>query len=126
MLFIDITVLHPLAYLDEQLETIANPRFPSIAVVRDGDAADVFHHQIGLPVGGRAGFEHLGDGGVIHDRERPPFGLESLQERRAVDSGPDELQRHLAVYRCRLLGKPDLAHAPFADPLQQSIGTDRL
>ena len=33
-------------------------------------------------------------------------------------------ERHLALHGFALLGHPDLAHAPFADPLQELVGAD--
>ncbi len=63
---------------------------------------------------------------MIHDGQRLPLRVESLQQRIVVYPGPDELQRNLPPHRLGLLRQPDLAHPAFAELLYQLIGADRL
>ena len=48
-----------------------------IAVVRDGNAAHQFHHEIGPAGVGGAGVEDFGDVGVVHHRQGLPLGFEA-------------------------------------------------
>ena len=55
-----------------------------------------------------------------------PFGLEAGQHLAAVHAGFDQLQRHPPTDGLVLLGHPDRPHPPFADLLQQFVGTDLI
>ena len=72
----------------------------------------------------RPGVEHLGDVGVVHHRQGLPLGLEPGDDLLGVHARLDDLQRHPAADRVRLLGHEDDAHAAFADLLQQLVGAD--
>ena len=78
-------------------------------------------------VGRDPGIKDLGEIGTIHDRECLALGLESPQRRQLVHSGFDELEGDATPNRLELIGDPNLAHAAFADPLEQLVppGDDR-
>jgi hypothetical protein len=63
---------------------------------------------------------------MIHERERLPLGLKPGDYLLGVHSGFDDLDRHLTPNWSGLLCQPDLTHAAFADPLQQSVRADQL
>lgn len=54
-----------------------------------------------------------GDVGMVHHRQRLPFGLEASQHRLRVYAGFDKLQRHLAPHGLRLFGDPHLRRHVF-------------
>ncbi len=109
---------------EEQVQPLANLQLLAVAVVGDGLALHVVHHEERLAIGRGAGVEHLGNGRMIHHRQRLPFRTEALQNRIVVDSDADQLERDLASHRRGLLREPDLAHSAFAQLPHQPVGTD--
>ena len=109
-----VRVLHAFAGLDEEFEPIPDLEFLLIAILRDRQPGHVLHHEVRLALRRRPGVEHLGDGGMIHDRQRLPLRLEALHDRLVVHPGLDQLQRDLPPHRRGLFGQPDLPHAAFA------------
>jgi hypothetical protein len=75
-----VRVLDGLANLDEQSEPGRGAEVVLIAVVRDGNPAHQFHHEVGSPEFRRPGIEHLGDVGMVHQRQRLPLGLEARHD----------------------------------------------
>ena len=62
---------------------------------------------------------------VVHERECLGLGLEAGDDLAGVHSGLDDLERDPAADGRLLLGHVDNAHSPFADFLQQFVGTMR-
>ena len=69
----------------------------------------------------QAAVEHPGDVGMVHDGQGLPLLLEALEHGLGVHAGLDQLERDLALDRLGLLGDPDLAHAAFADLLDERV-----
>jgi hypothetical protein len=109
-----VRVLHAFADLDEEFEPIRDLEFLLIAILGNRQSGYVLHHEVRLALRRRSGVKHLGDGGMIHDRQRLPLRLEALHDRLVVHPGLDQLQGDLAPHRRSLFGQPDLAHASFA------------
>ena len=86
-----------------------------------GSSVDQLHHEERLPARRQAAVEHLGDVGVIHQRQGLPFLLEPLQDGPGIHAGLDQFESDLALDRLGLLGDPDLSHPSFADLLLQRI-----
>ena len=97
----------------------------AVAKIGDGDALDQLHDEIGAGGDGRAGIEYPGDVLVIHDRQRLPFGLETVDYLLRVHPGLDDLERDLTPHRPALLRQEDGAHAPLADFADELIRTDQ-
>ena len=72
-----------------------------IAVLGDRHALDQFHDEIRPAAVGRAGVEHLGDVGVVHQGQGLPFGLEAGDDLAAVHARLDDLQSDPALDRAR-------------------------
>ena len=70
-----------------------------VAVLGDRDAADQLHDEVGPARVGGAGVEHLGDVGVVHQRQGLPLGLEAGDDLPRVHARLDDLQGHLAADR---------------------------
>ena len=119
-----VRVLHRPADQDEQVEPSSGMERLAVAVVGDRDALDQLHDEVGAARVGGAGVEDLGDVGVVHQRQGLAFGLEAGDDLAGVHARLDDLQRHPAADRVRLLGHEDDAHAPLADRLQQLVGAD--
>ena len=113
-----------LADLDEQLQPLPGGELVLVAVLRDGNAVDQFHHEVGPARLGRPGVEHLGDVRVVHQGQGLPLGLEAGDHLPGVHARLDDLQGHLAADRLLLRGHVDHAHAPFADLLQELVAAD--
>ena len=116
-------VLHAIAGLHEQRHAFPDLESVFVAEPRDRDAGYVFHDQVRLSRRCRAGLEHLGDRGMIHDRERLTLRPEALHGCLVVHAGLDQFQGDLAPQRLDLLGQPYLSHtalAEFADQ-QKSV-----
>ncbi len=110
---------------DEQLQPLARRELVLIAVVGDGDAADQLHHEVRPAALGRAGVEHAGDVGMVHQGQRLPLGLEPGDHVAGVHPRLDDLERHLAADGLLLLGDKDEAKSAFADLLHQLVRADR-
>ena len=89
-----------------------------------GRPLDQFHHEIRSSRVGRTGIEHLGDVRMIHQGQGLPFGLEPRHHLARVHARLDDLQGHLAADGLLLRRHVHDAHAPFANLLQQLVGTD--
>jgi hypothetical protein len=72
----------------------------------------------------RAGVEHAGDVGVVHERQGLALGFEAGDDVARVHSRLDDLERDLAAHGMLLLGDEHQAHAPLADLLHQLVGPD--
>ena len=59
--------------------------------------------------------------GMVHQGQSLALGLEARDHFAGVHPGFDQLERHAAAHGLLLLRQPDLAHAAFADFLQQVI-----
>ena len=61
---------------------------------------------------------------MVHQGEGLALGLKPGDDLGGVHPGLDDLQGDLAPYGMGLLRKPDLTHAPFANELEQAVGSD--
>ena len=116
-----VGVLDGLADRHEERQALGDAQAGVVAVLRDGDALDVVHDDEGPAALGLAAVEHLGDVGVVHQSQGLALHLEARQDGPRVHPRLDELHGHLAADRLDLLGRPDRAHAPFADCLEQLV-----
>ena len=80
----------------------------------------------GRPDLGRARIEHLGDVGMVHQRQRLTLGLEPGDDRLGVHAQLDDFERHAAAHRLGLLGHIDHPAAAFADFLQHFVTANDL
>jgi hypothetical protein len=119
-----VGVLHTLAGLDEEPQALGHREALPGAVVADGEALDELHGEEGASVGRGAGVEDVGDVGVVEERQGLALGLEAGDDLLGVHAELDELQCDAAADGEGLIGEEDLAHAAFADLLQQAEGTD--
>ena len=89
-----------------------------------GNALDQLHHEVGPAAVGRAGVEHPGDVGVVHQGQGLPLGLEAGDDVARVHARLDDLEGHLAANGVLLLGDEDQAHPALADLLHELVGAD--
>src|SRR5882724_8219629 len=87
----------------------------------DECAFDQFHLEVGPSICSRAGSEHFGDIGMLHEREGLALGLKQCQYLTRILSPLDELEGDLPAHGLQLLGHPNAAHAAFTDFPQQFI-----
>ena len=87
-------VLNRLADRQEQLQSFLRCQMLLVAVLRDRQPFDQFHHEIRSAGVGRAGIEHFGNVRMIHHRQRLPLGFETGDHLPRVHSRLDDLQRH--------------------------------
>ena len=121
-----VGVLNRSAGIAKQFQTLADRHPDLIAVLRDRNAANEFHHEEGCARGGGPRIEYASDVGVVHHRQGLTLGLEAGDDLPRVHAGADHFQRHFAADRLRLPGQVDDPHSPFADQLNQPIGTDLI
>ena len=96
-----VRVLHAVTDLTKQIQALAHRQPLLVAVLRDRNTRDMFHHEEGAPLFRASGVEDLRDRRVLHQRQRLPLGLEA----------GDEL---LGVH----------AHSAFTETIQDFVGTD--
>ena len=95
-----------------------------VAVLRDRNALDQFHHEV-RPAGvGHPAVEDLGDVRVVHDGQGLPLGLEAGDDLAGVHPGLQHLQGHLAADRLGLLGQEHDAEPALANLFQQLVRAD--
>ena len=70
-----MSVLHALADTDEKVQALACAQLVLVAVLRDGNAGNVLHHEVRPALRSGAGIEHLGDGRMVHERQRLALGF---------------------------------------------------
>ncbi len=114
-------VLHGIADLHEQPQSLGNVQPRCFTVFGDRHALNVLHDEEGPARFRQPAVQHLSDVGVVHHGQRLPLGLEARQYRPRIHAGLDELQGHFAADWLHLLGDPHGAHAAFADRFQQFV-----
>jgi hypothetical protein len=95
-----------------------------VTVLGDRYAVDQLHDEVGPAGVGGAGVENAGDVEMVHQRQGLAFGLEAGDHLPRIHARLDDLEGNLAPDRVLLLGQEHRAHAPFADLLQEFVGTD--
>src|SRR6266478_2805034 len=73
-----------------------------VAVFRDLDPADEFHDEVWATGLGRPGIKHLGDVGVVHQRQCLPLGFKPGDHAPRVHSRLDDFQSDPPPDRCLL------------------------
>ncbi len=121
-----VGVLDGVADLLEQAESRRHVEPLLVAVTRDRNPVDKLHREVGPPVARGPGVEDLGDGGVLHERQRLPLGLEASDDLARPHPRLDQLERDAPPHGAQLIGFPDLAHPPLADRPDQPIRADRV
>src|SRR5258707_6372787 len=97
-------MLHSIANLYEELQTVANSQLLLIAVVGDGGAIDVLHREVRLALSRSASVENFGYRRMLHEGQRLPFGLKALHQSAVVHAGPDQFQCDPTAHGLSLLG----------------------
>ena len=96
-----------------------------IAVLVDGQALDVFHHQERHAVVGHAAVVEPGDVGVLERGQDLPLVAQTAQAFGTRPPLPDELERHLLLeLSVGPFGEVDRAHAALTDLAKQAVGAD--
>lgn len=119
-----VRVLNTLTHLNEEIQTLADAERMAVTVLGDGSAGHVLHHEERRARRRRSSVEHLGDGRMIHQRQRLTLRFES-EDRFAPDEFRfQEFQRDAATHRFGLLGQPDFTHPAFSNPIQELVTTN--
>ena len=117
-------MLYGVADLDEQLQSLVGVEVILVAIIRDANAANQFHHEVRTAVLGGAGVEHFGDVWMVHDRQRLALRLEASDNLPGVHPQLDDLQGDSPADRLFLLGHIDNATPTFTKLLAQFVMTD--
>lgn len=96
-----------------------------IAILRDRDALDQLHGEVGHARCGRPGVKHASDVRVVHHRQRLALAFEARDHLRAVHPRLDHFHRHVAANGVKLLRTVDHAHSAFAELSGQSVRSDQ-
>ena len=81
-------VLDRLADGDEQLQPLPGREVVLVAVPGDRHPLDQVHDEVRPAGAGRAGVEHAGDVGVVHQGQGLPLGLEAGDDLPGVHARP--------------------------------------
>ena len=114
-------VLDALADLHEQLQAVLHRQAVLVAVFGDRQPLHVLHHEVRAAFRRRAGFVHLRDVRVIHQREGLALGLEPRHHGPGVHARLYQLHRDGTLNRRSLFRQPHLAHPAFAEHAQQPV-----
>ena len=118
-------VVHRRADGAEQPQPLADGQPVAVAMLIDGSAFDVLHHQVWQSLLGAAAVQELHDIGVIERRQRLPLVAETTQDFLAVEAGPHNLDGDaLAVLVVSPQGGVDDCHAAMPDLVEYSIRTE--
>ena len=121
-----VGMLHSFAHPEKEFEALAQRETVPVGIDGDGQAGDVFHDEVRLPLRCGAGVENLGDGGMIHHGQSLSLGLEAGHDLARVHAGFDQFEGDPSLHRRGLLCEPYLAHAARAYKLEQAVRTDGL
>ena len=119
-----VGVLDGIADEREELETLRHAQPAAVAIVGEGFAGNVLHHEEGSPRAGGTGVEHLRDVGMVHHGEGLTLRLEAGDDVPRVHSELDHLQGHTPAHGLRLLGQIDGSHPTLTDLLEELVGPD--
>ena len=116
-----VGVLHRRADQAEQGQPLGHGQAVLVAILGDRHPLDQVHHEERPPLAGRAGVEHPGDVGVVHDGQGLALRVEPGQDVAGVHPRLDQLERDHPLDRLDLLGQVDAAHPPLADQLAELV-----
>jgi hypothetical protein len=118
-----VGVRHGAARGREQAQPRRHVEPPGVAVVRDGAAVHVLHHEVRPPVGRHAAVEEAGHVRVVERGEDLPLGREAAHQVGVVGGAREQLDgRRLPVLAVAALGAVDDPHAAAPDRVEQAPG----
>jgi len=117
-----VGMLHGGADGQEQIEPFANTQAVLVAVLGDGQAFDVLHHEVGPSVRGQSRIVHAGDMRMLHQRQRLLLGLEAGQYLLGVHARLGDLQCDAPFNRAPLLGQVDCPVSAFTQKTDEPVG----
>ena len=74
-----VGVLHGFADVQEQLQSLFDHEAVFVAMLRDGQALDVLHHEVGPTARGQSRIVDAGHVGVFQQRQCLLLGLETVE-----------------------------------------------
>ena len=104
-------VLYGTAHVDEEDQSLSQRQSLRVAVLRDRQAAHQLHREVRIAGVGLAGMQHLGDSGVVHERQRLTLGGEARDDLARELCGVYDLDGNAAPDEARFLGLVHGAHA---------------
>jgi hypothetical protein len=108
-------MLNRMAHGEKQFQTFPDRHPLAIAVLRDGHALDVLHHEVRPALGSGACVDDSRDIRVVHDRQRLALDSEAGEDLAGVHPEFDRFKRYQAANGFALLSQVYGAHAPFAE-----------
>ena len=87
-------VLHSVADLHEEIETLFDGYPGLVAILGDGHALDVLHHEERTPLFRDSSIEHFRDVRMIHERQGLTLDFEPRQHLPAIHARLDQFDRH--------------------------------
>ena len=119
-----VGMLNRLANLSEEFQPLFSGKVVLVAVVGNASALDQFHDEVRPAAVSSASIEHLGNVGMVHEREGLPLRFEPGNDTFGVHAKLDDLERHAAANRFLLLGHIDHTAPAFTDSLKQFVTAD--
>src|SRR5437016_564962 len=120
-------VLQCRADLAKQHQALSSREPLGVAVLIDGAALDVLHHEIWKTIGSRAAFEQTRDVWMFQIGEDLPLHHEPTQDDVRVHAAVDELDGDLlAILIVSPNGKKDRAHPAAANLANDFVGANAL
>ena len=114
-------VLHGFAHRQKQPQPLLGVETMPVAIVCDGDAVHILHHEERAALFGGAGVVHAGDVGMVHQGHRLPLIGEAREHLAGVHAQLDDFQGHHAMDGSRLFGQIHGSHATFAQHPQDLV-----
>jgi hypothetical protein len=112
-----VRMLDRSAHLYEEVDALFDRQPAGVTVLGDRRAAHDLHREPGVSVLRRAGGKHLGDAGVIHERDGLALGLEPRDNLAAVQLRANHLDGNAPPNGAGFLGLVDGAHPTAAQQL---------
>ncbi len=117
-----VRVVHGFAHLREQAQPFLNRKLMIVAILIDGAAFDVIHHQVRQSFGRAAAIQQLDDVGMIEASQRLPLCSEPAQHLVGVRSWRYQLDSDLlAEFAIRALGQEHRGHAALSHAPHQLV-----
>ena len=119
-----VGMLHRVAHLDEQIQSLFRCQVLGIAILGDVNALDEFHDEVGTPRLRRARIQYLGDIGMVHHRQRLTLGFEASNHLLRIHTKLDDLECDSPANGFLLVRHVHRAEPAFADELEELVAAN--
>ena len=117
-------MLDRIAYRNEKFKPLSRVMRVIVAELVERNAADEFHHKVGLRRIRCTGIKNPRDVGVIHHRDGLSLSFKSSKHLARLHARLDDFQRNSSLHRFSLICDKDETESTFTDLLHELVRPD--